>query len=229
MTSLSDQIPQTIVPCPVQVDDDGKAYIPLPGLPDFRLTPWKADDADDILRLFNYPEIGKWSCRRPYPYAESDLSFMYAPLADRDALLNLLVSALPDPLPLETFDGTRFFLFGALRQVSTGRVVGDMHVGPSDRTESQSEEGGVQNWEMAYNVVPDQAGKGLGSTMINVTLDYLRWLGVNKVVAFCETVNLASGGVLRKTGFTQVKVVDIAWPEEKGGGTKPCFMYEQVL
>ncbi|WWD22628.1 hypothetical protein CI109_107121 [Kwoniella shandongensis] len=233
MTLLSQT---TTTPCPVKIDEEGVPYLSIPNHPELRLTPYLETDDDDLIKLFNDPEIGKWSWRRPYPYTVEHMDFVTSALPQRQALVKLITETLPNPVPLTKFD-SRYFPFGVLRHVPSGRLIGDMYVGPTSsfsHSTVEVEEGGTQFedgevWEMAYNVSSQWQGKGVGSAMIKTTLEYLKWQGVKKVNATAEVINAPSGGVLRKNGFKQVKIIQLVWPEEKGGMTKDCYSFEQLL
>ncbi|WWD22627.1 hypothetical protein CI109_107120 [Kwoniella shandongensis] len=206
--------------CPVLLDEEGEPYIPLKGVPDFRLTPWRESDIDDLINISNKPEVEKWAVFRDIPYTHSS--------AQRDIITHLplhrtylqsLISALPTPLPPVLPTGRKFPL-GAVRQTSTGRLVGSISLG-----ESVHQPG---NWEVSYQLDPDYHGKGIGKGMIKAAVGFATWVGVKRVLAFCEKANQASAGALRSAGFKQFMEVDIPLPEHMGGRVRPVLFFEHV-
>ncbi|WVQ82838.1 hypothetical protein IAT38_004971 [Cryptococcus sp. DSM 104549] len=207
-------------PCPILVAEDESLYIPIPGHPELRLTPLSENDVDDIIALFNHPQVGKWAVRRPYPYTHDDTGFMLAQVPTAKAYLSRISASLPSPPPDTEME---LFPLGVLREVKTGRMVGNAYAGVSVR---DTEGGGL---EIAYDLQPELWGQGLGKAMILALVAFARWSGVKRLIAFCEPENAASAGVLRKCGFSKYAEKDIEWPEEKGGGFRVFHGYEILL
>ncbi|WVO13667.1 hypothetical protein L204_101288 [Cryptococcus depauperatus] len=202
--------------CPVMVSDDGP-FIPLPTHVNFRLTPRRESDVDDLLVLYNTPEIGRWFWQRPYPYRRSDAQSFVDRVPAFNAQLAVVINSLPNPPTFPQPHSERLFPFSVLREVTSDKLVGMMFLGPGE------DEG---TWEMAYDLHPAFWGRGVGSGMIQATLAYARWLGARRVVAFHEPENTPSHAVLRKAGFTRAGDKEMDWPEEKGGGKKLVYGWE---
>nr|ODN85747.1 hypothetical protein L203_04621 [Cryptococcus depauperatus CBS 7841] len=206
---------QGMTPAPVRIDGT-ESYIPLLNFPEIRLTPWKEDDVDDMVKLYNTPAIGKWACRRPYPYKKEHTDFIISTLPSLDASIDIIKSSLPHPPSSPSqMQSIRCFPFSALRVISTGKVIGSVIVGPGEKEE------GV--WEIGYDLLPSYWGKGIGKCMILSTLEFLRWLGIKRVVAFYQPENIASGAVLSRLGFTKYVEKELEWPEEKGGDKRLVY------
>jgi L-amino acid N-acyltransferase YncA len=63
--------------------------------------------------------------------------------------------------------------------------------------------------EDSIYLAPDQAGKGLGRTLLTELLAQLEAVGIRKVMAIVgDSANLGSVGVHRSLGFTQVGIVE---------------------
>ncbi|WVQ75318.1 hypothetical protein IAR50_004934 [Cryptococcus sp. DSM 104548] len=215
--------------CLIQVDPtSGQAHIPLKDTQGFSLTPLGEEDLDDVINLYNRPETGQWACRRPYPYTEAHTAYFDFPAIA--AALTSILSLLS--LPSSNQDAQRgraSFVFNALRETSTGRVVGLVFTGPSDRTapDNATDNGEVRGrgaeWEIAYDLLPEFWGKGLGKGMVQGALAYAKWAGVKRVCAFYQPENTASASLLAKVGFVKYGERQVEWPEEKGGGTRLCY------
>ena len=53
----------------MQVDHErNEPFLPIEGFEELRLSPLRLRDSDDIVRLFNDPDIGKYFYKRPYPF-----------------------------------------------------------------------------------------------------------------------------------------------------------------
>ncbi|KAK8844820.1 hypothetical protein IAR55_006670 [Kwoniella newhampshirensis] len=207
--------------CLVLVDEEGP-YIPLDGLPDFRLTPWRPGDVDDVVDIFNRPEVEKWAVFRDIPYTPASAhTDFFTHIPTHRAYLTQLISSLPYPPPSLPPDTKRKFIFGAVRQHSTGRLVGVVSLG-----ESSHQPG---NWEVSYQLNPDFHRRGIGKGMIVSAVKFASWLGVKRVLAFCEKANPASSGALRSAGFKQFMEVDIPLPEHLGGKVRPVLFFEHVV
>ncbi|WVQ82836.1 hypothetical protein IAT38_004969 [Cryptococcus sp. DSM 104549] len=205
-------------PSPVVIDSD-EAYIPLTGNPHLRLTPWRESDLDDAMILFNSPEVGKWARSRPYPFTPADAqTTIFSLLPATYSYLTTLRALYPSPPPFPT---ERIFPFGALRDMQTGHLVGRALVAQSKQIEGA--------WEVAYDLLPAYWGKGVGTGMLRAMLTYAKWLGVNRMIAHCEAPNLASGAILRKSGFIKIEEMEVDWPEDKGGGKRQAHRYQMFL
>ncbi|OWZ77739.1 hypothetical protein C366_03334 [Cryptococcus neoformans Tu401-1] len=212
--------------CPIIIDTSGEPYIPIPSHPELKLTMRKESDIDDLLVLFNTPEIGKWFWRRPFPYKLSDADFFMSPIPRFSTYLSTtLIPSLPFPPSPSLPHAENFFPFPVLRTASDGKMIGIVFLSPA----SEDEEGEEGIWELAYDLLPAWWGKGVGTGMINAGLGYLKWIGAKKVKAFHEPENAASGAVLCKTGFTRVEDKKLIWPEEKGGGERVVYGWEKKL
>ncbi|OCF34559.1 hypothetical protein I316_03600 [Kwoniella heveanensis BCC8398] len=209
---------------PVKSSGD-EPYLPLANNTDFRLTTIKESDLEDTIALFNHPDVGKWACMRPYPYQAAHFDFFRPHLSTLEFTAQSLASATHDdknpPFPLSALTSVPVFPLSALRHTSTGKLVGVVNVGPSMR-----EEGAL---EIAYDVRPDYQGRGLAKGMVEAVLRLLAWLGVERVVAFCEVTNIPSSRLLTKAGFTQFTEKLQAWPAEKGGGERLTIGFERKL
>ncbi|WVQ64237.1 uncharacterized protein L199_002399 [Kwoniella botswanensis] len=205
---------------PIKISDTGESYIPLK-VPsrlgvneegDLRLTPWKEDDLDDLIELFNLPNIENWGRGRPSPFTRSDAEDLI-PEIQSHLSFNLSPS-------LSTYPKTRVRLspLGAVR-TEQGKVIGTMGVKPPLKPESE--------WEVTYNVHDDYAGRGIGNAMVGVAVDLARWLGIERLIAHTERGNLASNHILRKNGFVIQAEIMVEWPEHRGGGQKEA--YEWVI
>ncbi|ODO01752.1 hypothetical protein I350_06581 [Cryptococcus amylolentus CBS 6273] len=217
----------TPTPCPIQLGPTSTsstsiAYIPLKGAEGFRLTPAGEGDLDDLVDLYNRPELGKWACRRPYPYIKAHTNFLNIP-ANAPILTSILRTlSLPSTSTNDDDDARKArasFIFNALREESTGKVVGMVFIGPSDQSGSGS--GGL--WEVGYDLSPEYWGRGLGRRMVQGALEYAKWAGVTQVCAFHQPENTASAALLSKIGFTKHSERLVEWPEEKGGGKRLCY------
>ncbi|WVQ82839.1 hypothetical protein IAT38_004972 [Cryptococcus sp. DSM 104549] len=206
-------------PCPVRVAENKSLYIPIPGHPELRLTPLLENDVDDIVALFNHPQVGQWAVRRSYPYTREDTAFMFNMATMANAHLSRIPASLPSP-PVDT--KMELFPLGLRRVVETGRVIGNVNAMASSR----DTQGGL---EIAYDLQPEYWGKGLGKAMILAVVAYARWSGVKRLFAFCEPENAASAGALRKCGFSKYVEKYIRCPEEKGGGFLFLHGYEILL
>ncbi|WVQ94389.1 hypothetical protein IAU59_001468 [Kwoniella sp. CBS 9459] len=206
---------------PVKWSEKGP-YIPLANNPDFRLTTMRENDLEDIIAIFNHPDVGKWACMRPYPYEATHFDFFLPHLSQLESVAKSLASALPNHLPpLSAVTALPVFPLTALRHTATGRLVGVVNVGPSMR-----EEGAL---EIAYDVRPGYQGRGLAKGMVEAVISVLSWLGAKRVVAFCEAVNIPSAGLLAKTGFVKYTEKMHTWPAEKGGGDRLLYGFERKL
>ncbi|WVR03044.1 hypothetical protein IAU60_000033 [Kwoniella sp. DSM 27419] len=205
-------------PSPVKLDQSGP-YLPLAGQTEYRLTPWREDDVDYAVALFNHPAIGKYSCLRPYPYLPKNYDFYLPYLTQLNDFGETLATSRTPPPPSE-LTKCPVSPLSALREVSIGRVVGQISFFPSPRTDG---------WELAYDVHPDLQGRGLARAMIGAISDLMRYVGIKRVIAFCETTNAPSAGLLRKAGFTQFMTKMQAWPEEKGGGERETIGFAKDL
>ena len=57
--------------------------------------------------------------------------------------------------------------------------------------------------EIGYTVHPDHWGRGFGTMIAHLVVDYaFRELGMHRVQATCDPRNVASAGILRKVGMT---------------------------
>ncbi|WVQ83109.1 hypothetical protein IAT38_005247 [Cryptococcus sp. DSM 104549] len=198
-----------VPPCPVQLDEKGEPFIPLPSFPGLRLTLWTAADADDMFTLYNNPAMEQWLYHREFPVSREyvEKSLIFPP--ERAAYLSLLTSSYPNaPPPIQIP-----FPFDALREVATGRVIGSLHC----RLSTLHGEG---EWELSYEMLTEWAGKGIGSEMIAKGLEFLRWAGVKKVLAFCQVINMPSRSVLARNGFKLYHEENTQWPASKGGGIR---------
>ncbi|WRT63150.1 uncharacterized protein IL334_000053 [Kwoniella shivajii] len=201
---------------PVQRGPDGP-YIQIPGQ-DLRLTNWKESDMEAAVELNNHPDIGKWACFRPYPYKPEDYDYRLNLISAHNSSAELFLSDTAPPL--SALEKESELPLSAVRN-SAGRLVGSCSIGPS-----QKEQG---SWELAYDLHPSLQGKGAGKAMVAALLDLAKWLRIKRVVAFCEPVNLASAGLLKKSGFTYVGEKLQKFPEEKGGMEKVIHGYEKIL
>ncbi|WVW81198.1 hypothetical protein I302_103189 [Kwoniella bestiolae CBS 10118] len=201
---------------PVQQGPDGP-YMQIPGY-DLRLTTWKESDVDDAVELFNHPDVGKWACLRPFPYNPSHYDFIQSLLPQHQSLALSFLD--PTPPPLSVLEGCPMYPLSALRD-ETGRVVGSCNIGPS-----QKETG---SWEIAYDLHPSLQGRGIARAMVGVVLGFARWMGVRRVVAFCETTNIPSASLLKKLGFIYIGDRTQQYPEDKGGDIRVIHGYELVL
>ncbi|ODN91360.1 hypothetical protein L198_05871 [Cryptococcus wingfieldii CBS 7118] len=77
------------------------------------------------------------------------------------------------------------FVFNALREESTGKVVGM-----------------VFYW---YDLSPEYWGRGLGRKMVQGALEYAKWAGLTQVCAFHQPENIASAALLAKIGFKKTR------------------------
>ncbi|KAL0250169.1 hypothetical protein I308_103477 [Cryptococcus tetragattii IND107] len=212
--------------CPILIDTSGEPYLPIPSHPELKLTMRKESDIDDLLVLFNTPEIGKWFWRRPFPYKASDAGVFMSPIPRFSAYVaSTLLPSLPSPPSPPLPHAENFFPFCVLRTASNGKMIGIVFLSPADEDKGGDE--GI--WELAYDLLPAWWGKGVGSGMINAGLEYMKWIGGKKIIAFHEPENAASGAVLYKTGFTRVGDKKLVWPEEKGGGERVVYGWEKSL
>ncbi|ODN78322.1 hypothetical protein L202_03966 [Cryptococcus amylolentus CBS 6039] len=206
--------------CPIVVDTDGSAYIPLPDHPGLRLAPRQTTDLDALVKLYNTPEIGKWFWRRPFPYPAEEISKALEKLPVQQAYLATLISSLPTPpAPLIPYTDN-ICPFNTLREADTGKLLGTVFLGPYE-TEG--------DWWIAYDLSPEVWGKGVGSAVAKAAVDYLRWFGAKRVTGVHEPENGASGAVLRKAGFSRVGDKELEWPEEKGGGHRLVHVWEATF
>ncbi|TYJ55153.1 hypothetical protein B9479_004191 [Cryptococcus floricola] len=221
MTDPSTDTSPIPTPCPIQLDPtSGIAYIPLKGAgaEGFRLTSAGEGDLDDLVDLYNWPELGKWACRRPYPYTKAHTDFYNFPA--NASILTSILSTISLPSTNDDAHKARAsFVLNALREEATGKVVGMVFIGPSDRTLPGS--GGF--WEVGYDLSPEYWGRGLGRRMVQGALGYAKWAGVTQVCAFHQPENTASAALLAKIGFTKHAERLVEWPEEKGGGSRVCW------
>ncbi|WVQ75317.1 hypothetical protein IAR50_004933 [Cryptococcus sp. DSM 104548] len=180
--------------------------------------------------------MGRWACRRPHPFTAANTAFFDIPSIP-STLDSILRSISLLPADKDAQRARSSFIFKALREMSTRRVVGIVIVRPSDRTlpipatitECGEEVEGREEWEIAYDLLPEFWGKGLGTKMVQGALEYTKWAGVKRVCALFEPENTASGRLLTKAGFVKHGERQIEWPEEKGGGTRLCYEYKVDL
>ncbi|WRT63148.1 uncharacterized protein IL334_000051 [Kwoniella shivajii] len=207
--------------CPIKYSEEDGLYIPLPSFPEYRLTPWKEEDVEHMIELYSQPNVGKWSHSRPFPYTREYASTILPEFEKHKKYLSLLKASLPNPPNLADYPSGKAGPLGALREVSTGKVIGGMNVKLSIFSPG--------DWDMSYNLHDGFAGKGIGTEMIKRGVDLARWLGINRIIAFTEQGNYGSNAVLRKSGFNLHSEHMVDWPEAKGGGKRAAYAWDQHL
>ncbi|WWC90282.1 uncharacterized protein L201_005215 [Kwoniella dendrophila CBS 6074] len=188
---------------------------------DYRLTTWKEEDVDDAVELFDHPNVGKWACLRPFPYTPSHFDFISALIPQHLSIAQSFLSDNPPRLILEELAKCPMYPLSALRQSKTGKVVGSCNIGPSQKE--------IGSWEIAYDLHPDLQGKGIAKEMVKTLLEFSKWIGIEKVVAFCEPFNIPSSNLLKKLGFTYIGEKTLKYPEEKGGDERVIHGYSISL
>ncbi|ODO00605.1 hypothetical protein L198_02925 [Cryptococcus wingfieldii CBS 7118] len=213
--------------CPIVVDQDGEAYLPIAGHPNLRLTLRKESDTEAIMEIANTPEISQWYRFRAVPFLLSDAQKENAEIPLASAYLQKITSSLPNR-PEGAPDGALPIRmpFNILRDVSTGKAMGSFRFGGPGMDFGPGRENA---WEASYEIGPTLWGKGVGTRVVGAALDYARWIGVKLVIGVVQKVNLGSSGVLRKNGFTQFLEFQDEWPAERGGGIKTVCAYEVAL
>ncbi|WVW81196.1 hypothetical protein I302_103187 [Kwoniella bestiolae CBS 10118] len=214
--------------CPVKKSDKGEPYIPLilPSHPDddIRLTPWKEDDLDDIIELFNLPNVEKWGRSRPSPFTQSHAAELIPEIQSHLPFLLSLVSSHPNPPDLSTYPKQRVRLspLGALRDTH-GKIIGTLGF------KTPSEPGSGGEWEVTYNLHDGYAGRGIGGAMVRVAVQWGRWLRIRRLIAHTEADNFASNRVLSKNGFFIRSERAVEWPEHRGGGRRDTYEWYRAL
>ncbi|WWC90280.1 uncharacterized protein L201_005213 [Kwoniella dendrophila CBS 6074] len=217
------------ITCPIKVPDDGQPYIPLPNHPELRLTTWKENDIDGIIELFNLPNIGKWGHGRPYPFTREDALKDFPNIELHQKYLKILIKDLPNSSPNKLIDypSSKLGPLSALKvkenKNGSEKLIGTLNLKQSTRSTNG------KDWELSYYVHDNYTKQGIATDMVQKGLEFLRWLGVEKIIAFSETTNQASISVLKKSGFKIVKEGLVDWPEHRGGGTRSHYRWEQDL
>ncbi|WWC67372.1 uncharacterized protein I206_101280 [Kwoniella pini CBS 10737] len=198
-------------------DGPNGPYIQLPNH-NLKLTLWQETDVNDAVALFNHPDIGRWSITRPYPYTTQDYKYISSAIPSLEKLaLSLINESSPD---LKSISTAPIFPLSALRN-NKGKVVGFCSIGYS-----QKEKG---SWEIAYDLHPDLQRKGIATVMVKSILDFVKGLGVERVIAFVESTNIPSASLLRRCNFTFVEHKSQNWAEENGCGSRLLNWYEIIL
>lgn len=217
-------------------------FIPLPSIPDLRLSPLRLDDIPGIVRLCNDPRVGKYSRMRPYPYTESNAVWLFdnygesnrknvqkleAWMKDRSSARPLVQFPLQAlryvPSKAPGADGAQSKLEGL--NVVEGEFIGNLHLIP------QELDGKIENmlelppqeqaWIVAYDILPNLQGRGIGKAMLRAGIEgWIRWLGIGTVLAHVQIDNAPSSGLLRSIGFERQGTEIWDWPETSGGGQR---------
>ncbi|TYJ55152.1 hypothetical protein B9479_004190 [Cryptococcus floricola] len=181
--------------------------------------------------------MARWACRRPHPFTKANAAIFNIPTIPYTLNTILSSTSLPPSSP-QAREARASFVFNALRETAKGRVIGIIIARPSDRAfpstttatdhvsvpvpeDKEGTEG--EEWEMAYDVLPEFWGMGLGIKMVSGALGYIKWAGVEQVCALYQPENTASAALLAKAGFVKHGERHVEWPEEKGGGSRLCF------
>ncbi|WVQ75225.1 hypothetical protein IAR50_004837 [Cryptococcus sp. DSM 104548] len=210
--------------CPILLGEDGEAYLPVVGHPNLRLTLRRESDTEAVMELANTPEINQWYRYRARPFLLADAQKENVEIPLASAYLQAILASLPSrpegapngALPVR-------MPFNILRDASTGKAVGSFRFGALGMDLGKEREGA---WEVSYEIGPTLWGKGVGTGMVWAALAFARWIGVKKVIGIVQDINLASNGVLRKTGFTKILEFPNEWPADRGGGIKIVYVYE---
>ncbi|WRT63147.1 uncharacterized protein IL334_000050 [Kwoniella shivajii] len=207
--------------CPVTFSDQEGLFIPLTTIHDVIITPWREDDIDDMVDLYNHPSVARYAVTRPIPYTYKDASFLSIEIANTRSFLDELPNRLPTPPSKTSYPHGEISPFGAVRIRDTQKLIGSLHVRPSGYSPG--------NWEISYYLNPNYTRRGIGSEMIRKGVQLAKWLGVERIVAFTAAENIPSNVVLKKTGFTIYSDHIIDWPEFLGGGKKDVYTWDQYL
>jgi hypothetical protein len=105
-----------------------------------------------------------------------------------------------------------------------------------------------QTWEMAYNLMPEWTGLGVGGRVLDCVLEvWVKWVGIGIMMAVslasraadgvwylvvtltsqgAETANVNSSGLVKSRGFVKVRTFIQEWPADKGGGEREISHWE---
>ena len=104
-------------------------------------------------------------------------------------LESLKMFAADENLPAHCVPSNAFFL------VSNGKIIG------SGNLRHRLNDGlKVYGGHIGYNVRPSERQKGYGSLILQLTLEKVRNLGLEKVFLTCDTDNIASAKIIEKNG-----------------------------
>ncbi|ORY23267.1 hypothetical protein BCR39DRAFT_361401 [Naematelia encephala] len=79
-------------------------FLPVPGFPTLRLTPYREGEQADMVELCNHPLVGRYSYLRPYPYDLSHAQWMYDNIINKNLVpaVSTLRSLRESPLQPNT-------------------------------------------------------------------------------------------------------------------------------
>ncbi|WWC67374.1 uncharacterized protein I206_101282 [Kwoniella pini CBS 10737] len=204
--------------CLIKLDANGRPYIPFPEHPELRLTPWKEDDIDDLVELFNQPNIAKWGHSRPFPYLKEHVLDSLPNLGRNDIqYLTILINSLPISPNLSIYPKTKLSPISAVRNKDE-KIIGTLSVRPSSNFKG--------DFEISYNLHDQLTGKGIGKEMVKIGIKLAKWLGIKRLLAFTEIDNHSSKAILRNAGFTLHAERLVDWPEHRGGGKRSAYIWE---
>ncbi|RSH78048.1 uncharacterized protein EHS24_002503 [Apiotrichum porosum] len=136
---------------------------------EFRLTPYRdPEDTEGMCEISNFPDVGKWSYMRPYPYTVPDARIWFdLTVPSQKAAVALLkankeeaadvgeVSPASTPTP-----PLSVIPFIVLRD-KTGKYLGDASLTFEDDV-----------WVIAYALNPSLWGKGVGTQMVKTLIEW---------------------------------------------------------
>jgi ribosomal-protein-alanine N-acetyltransferase len=142
------------------------------------LRPFGTSDADELFQIMRQENLFQYMPDAPYRSRDEALEFI--------ELAQWLYS-------LDPFQGS-FRYFFAIQEKSTSRLVGYCGVGGIDFDRARN--------ELFYGVDPRRWGLGYATEAAWELLDfYFTQLGMDDLIAVCETANLGSQRVMEKIGM----------------------------
>jgi GNAT superfamily N-acetyltransferase len=136
------------------------------------------------------------------PTATRTIETVLAPLLRPPATPSQTLAPLPPDTP------TPAFALVILRDMTTGRMIGDMQLfqpippgtSPEDQarlfagTAKQTVPSSGQTWELAYNLRPEWQGKGVGGAVLDSVLEgWVKWVGIGTVMAVSQSRRCKQG------------------------------------
>ncbi|KAL1405313.1 hypothetical protein Q8F55_008940 [Vanrija albida] len=225
--------------------DRKEPYLQLPNFPHIRLAPFREGIEDDMVTLFNHPEVGKRLYSLPYPmprsfaesWVEKDLpkhKAIISAIAEHAVSLEADEPISPKPnAPL--LNGSPF---KSVWDTEQGRIIADIkyaidteNADGSNKTEDEAYAvpRAQQKYELGYVLEPAAWGKGLATEIVGaIVYGYGDvWVRPGTLSAYAETDNAGSGRVLVKNGLQKIKEISEKWPEHKGGEVHHAGYYER--